>query len=60
MATEEKTEQQGDGAVATADKNTLSVTDNRTGESYELEITDGTIRGDGPAPDQGLRGRLRA
>jgi citrate synthase len=45
MATEEKTEQQGDGAVATADKNTLSVTDNRTGESYDLEITDGTIRG---------------
>src|SRR4029079_2995562 len=34
-----------DGAVATADKNTLSVTDNRTGESYDLEITDGTIRG---------------
>ena len=45
MATEEKTEQQGDGAVATADNNTLSVTDNRTGESYDLEITDGTIRG---------------
>ena len=45
MATEEKTEQQGDGAVATADQNTLSVTDNRTGESYDLEITDGTIRG---------------
>jgi hypothetical protein len=24
------------------------------------EITDGTVRGDGPAPDQGRRGRLRA
>src|SRR3954470_9577103 len=45
MATEEKSEQQGDGAVATAGNNTLSVTDNRTGEKYELEITDGTIRG---------------
>ena len=44
MATEQKTEQQGDGAVATAGKDTLSVTDNRTGESYDLEITDGTIR----------------
>ncbi len=45
MATEQKTEQQGDGAVATAEQNTLSVTDNRTGETYELEITDGTISG---------------
>src|SRR3954471_9066932 len=45
MATEEKSEQQSDGAVATADQDTLSVTDNRTGESYELEVTDGTIRG---------------
>jgi citrate synthase len=45
MATEEKTEQQGDGAVATAGQDTLSITDNRTGEKYELEVTDGTIRG---------------
>src|SRR5919204_1530414 len=44
MATDEKTQQQGDGAVATAEQKTLSVTDNRTGESYELEVTDGTIR----------------
>jgi citrate synthase len=29
---------QGDG------NNTLSVTDNRTGQTYELEVTDGTIR----------------
>ena len=44
MATEEKTQQERDGAVATAGGDTLSVTDNRTGESYELEISDGTIR----------------
>ena len=44
MATEQKTDQQGDGAVAAAGQDTLSVTDNRTGESYELEVTDGTIR----------------
>src|SRR3954451_23759153 len=31
------------GSVATA-KDTLSVTDNRTGETYEVEITDGTVR----------------
>jgi citrate synthase len=43
MAIEQQTEQAGDG-VATAGDDTLSVTDNRTGESYELEITDGTIR----------------
>src|SRR4051794_15550447 len=45
MAIEDKTQQQRDGAVATAGQDTLSVTDNRTGESYELEVTDGTIRG---------------
>jgi citrate synthase len=39
-------ETSADGAVATADStnDTLSVTDNRTGESYELEITDGTVK----------------
>jgi citrate synthase len=31
------------GSVATA-KDTLSVTDNRTGKSYEVDITDGTVR----------------
>jgi len=43
MATEEGT---SGGGVATEDasKETLTVTDNRTGESYELEITDGTVR----------------
>jgi citrate synthase len=46
MAAEQETAQDG-GAVATADgskKDTLTVTDNRTGESYELEITDETIK----------------
>jgi citrate synthase len=33
----------GDGGVATA-RETLSVTDNRTGKSYELEVKNGTIR----------------
>ena len=34
------------GGVATADsdQDTLSVTDNRTGKSYEIEITDGTVK----------------
>jgi citrate synthase len=42
MGTEEsKTE--GDGGVATAAE-TLSVTDNRTGNSYEVEIVDGTVK----------------
>jgi citrate synthase len=43
----EQKESEGGVAVASgADgKDTLSVTDNRTGETYELEITDGTIKG---------------
>src|SRR5215208_2256293 len=36
-------QQERDGGAATA-VNSLSVTDNRTGKSYELEITDGTVR----------------
>jgi citrate synthase len=47
--TQEKTEQEpaseetsSNGSGDSGD--TLSVTDNRTGESYELEVTDGTIR----------------
>jgi citrate synthase len=32
-----------EGGVATA-KDALSVTDNRTGKTYEIEITDGTVR----------------
>jgi citrate synthase len=44
MATEQKSQAKAssDGAGATGD--TLSITDNRTGESYDVEITDGTIR----------------
>ena len=45
MAAEQETSQDG-GGVATADaaKDTLTVTDNRTGKTYELEITDETVR----------------
>jgi citrate synthase len=43
MATEEHTQADG-GAVATAGADTVTVTDNRTGQTYELEVTDGTIR----------------
>jgi citrate synthase len=43
MADREQAQAGGDGAVATAG-DTLSVTDNRTGETFELEITDGTVR----------------
>src|SRR2546421_6259403 len=42
---DEQTEARDGGPAATAEaKGSLSVTDNRTGESYELEITDGTIK----------------
>jgi citrate synthase len=45
MADEQTQARESDGAVATAEsKNSLSVTDNRTGESYELEIQDGTVK----------------
>src|ERR687896_696651 len=40
---EERTEREEGGGVATAQE-TLSVTDNRTGESYEVEISDGTVK----------------
>ena len=43
MADQEQKQAGGDGAVATAAES-LSVTDNRTGESYDVEITDGTVR----------------
>jgi citrate synthase len=43
-------QQESEGGVAVAKgsgsgQNTLTVTDNRTGETYELEITDGTVKG---------------
>src|SRR3954462_10838915 len=40
---EEQTQSGNGGGVATA-QDTLSVTDNRTGESYELEIAGGTVK----------------
>jgi citrate synthase len=40
---EDQTQSENGGGVATA-QDTLSVTDNRTGESYEVEIKDGTVR----------------
>src|SRR5437016_8833791 len=42
---DEQTQASGDGGggVGTAE-DTLSVTDNRTGETYEVEIVDGTVR----------------
>src|SRR5213595_3808628 len=43
MSTEARTTQSGDGGVAQAAE-TLTVTDNRTGRTYEIEITDGTVR----------------
>src|SRR3954462_12927908 len=43
-------QQESEGAVAVANgsgsgSETLTVTDNRTGKTYELEITDGTVKG---------------
>src|SRR3954452_16186711 len=43
MAEEQTHGDERNGAVATAN-DTLTVTDNRTGQTYELEITDDTIR----------------
>src|SRR5215218_4907429 len=40
---EEQTQDQNGGGVATS-QDSLSVTDNRTGETYEIEISDGTVR----------------
>jgi citrate synthase len=43
-------QQESEGGVAVANgsgsgQNSLTVTDNRTGKTYELEITDGTVKG---------------
>src|SRR5215213_29177 len=43
MADEQTQREDGGGGVATANE-TLSVTDNRTGETYEVEISGGTVR----------------
>jgi citrate synthase len=47
MATEQQTQDQtADGANASGDSGTdsLTITDNRTGQTYELPISDGTVR----------------
>ncbi len=46
MATEQQTEEKTEQASADGSSggDSLSVTDNRTGETYELEISDGTVR----------------
>src|SRR4051795_2353416 len=40
---DEQTQAQDGGGVATA-QDSLTVTDNRTGESYDIEVTDGTVK----------------
>ena len=44
MSTETQTTAAGDGEIASGGEDTLSVTDNRTGKSYEIPIEDGTVR----------------
>ena len=42
---EEQTESQDGGGVASAERqDTLTVTDNRTGETYDVPVTDGTVK----------------
>ena len=57
MSTEEQS--QNGGGVATA-TDTLTITDNRTGKTYELPIQDGTIRAMDLRQIKVSRGRLRA
>jgi citrate synthase len=40
----DKTQETQDGKAGTAETDSLSVTDNRTGQSYDIEIIDGTVR----------------
>jgi len=44
MATKEQMQEAGDGVPTAESQDSLTVTDNRTGQTYELEVTDGTIR----------------
>ena len=50
---EEQTQQDDGGGVATA-QDSLSVTDNRTGETYDVEVTDGTVKAMDFRSDQGF------
>ncbi len=45
MATEQQTTDASAGSGVAGGNETLTVTDNRTGKTYELPITDGTVRG---------------
>ena len=45
MATEQQTTDASADGEVTSGTDTLTVTDNRTGKTYDLPITDGTIRG---------------
>ncbi len=51
MSTE--TAGQHDGGAAQLRRTTLTITDNRTGQTYEVPIEDGTIRATELAQDQG-------
>src|ERR1700752_507404 len=44
MATDERTQPAGDGGVATVGQDTLTITDNRTGQTYEVEVPDGIVK----------------
>jgi citrate synthase len=44
MASQPETSQDGGGVATAESSDTLTVTDNRTGKTYEVEITDETIR----------------
>ncbi|HEU4977774.1 MAG TPA: citrate synthase [Solirubrobacteraceae bacterium] len=44
MSTDAETQAGGNGGVAQAGADTLTVTDNRTGQTYEVPVTDGTVR----------------
>src|SRR5688572_32599552 len=41
---EAQTDQEGGGVASAEREDTLTVTDNRTGETYEVPITDGTVK----------------
>ncbi len=45
MATRQQTQSDAPPEQGSEKTDSLSVTDNRTGQTYELEITDGTVRG---------------
>ena len=44
MASEREVNEQGGGVATAQSADTLTITDNRTGESYEVEVADGTVR----------------